>query len=128
MQQAFLDAGAVQCGFCTPGLLVATILDPFSELALRYEWEQMPVQREGWREQLTARRPQLLFVESAWQGNQGEWRHAMKPDEVAPELAELLAWCRERLAHIKCPRSVDFEAELPRAATGKLSPCRKKRL
>jgi carbon-monoxide dehydrogenase small subunit len=22
--QAFLDAGAVQCGFCTPGLLVAT--------------------------------------------------------------------------------------------------------
>jgi aerobic carbon-monoxide dehydrogenase small subunit len=24
IQQAFLDAGAVQCGFCTPGLLVAT--------------------------------------------------------------------------------------------------------
>jgi len=32
VQQAFLDAGAVQCGFCTPGLLVAThdllALDP----------------------------------------------------------------------------------------------------
>ena len=24
MQQAFVDAGAVQCGFCTPGLVVAT--------------------------------------------------------------------------------------------------------
>jgi carbon-monoxide dehydrogenase small subunit len=24
VQQSFLDAGAVQCGFCTPGLLVAT--------------------------------------------------------------------------------------------------------
>jgi len=24
VQRAFLDAGAVQCGFCTPGLLVAT--------------------------------------------------------------------------------------------------------
>ena len=23
MQQAFVDAGAVQCGFCTPGLIVA---------------------------------------------------------------------------------------------------------
>jgi carbon-monoxide dehydrogenase small subunit len=25
VQQAFVDAGAVQCGFCTPGLVVATI-------------------------------------------------------------------------------------------------------
>jgi carbon-monoxide dehydrogenase small subunit len=24
VQQAYIDAGAVQCGFCTPGLLVAT--------------------------------------------------------------------------------------------------------
>jgi long-chain acyl-CoA synthetase len=34
--------------------------------------------------------------------------------------AELIGWCRERLAHIKCPRSIDFEAELPRHPTGKL--------
>jgi acyl-coenzyme A synthetase/AMP-(fatty) acid ligase len=33
---------------------------------------------------------------------------------------ELIAYCRERLAHYKCPRSVSFRAELPRAATGKL--------
>jgi carbon-monoxide dehydrogenase small subunit len=24
VQQAFVEAGAVQCGFCTPGLVVAT--------------------------------------------------------------------------------------------------------
>ena len=34
--------------------------------------------------------------------------------------AELMAWCRERLADVKCPRSVDFEKEMPRAETGKL--------
>ena len=31
-----------------------------------------------------------------------------------------IAFCREHLAHDKCPRTVDFEAELPRLATGKL--------
>lgn len=34
--------------------------------------------------------------------------------------AELLDFCRDRLSHIKCPRSVDFQAELPRHPTGKL--------
>jgi len=33
---------------------------------------------------------------------------------------ELIAFCREHLAHYKCPRSVDFVAELPRLPTGKL--------
>jgi long-chain acyl-CoA synthetase len=34
--------------------------------------------------------------------------------------AELLAWLRDRLAHYKCPRSISFEAQLPRTDTGKL--------
>jgi long-chain acyl-CoA synthetase len=33
---------------------------------------------------------------------------------------ELIAYCREHLAHYKCPRSIDFEAKLPRLPTGKL--------
>lgn len=33
---------------------------------------------------------------------------------------ELIAFCRAHLAHLKCPRSIDFEAELPRLPTGKL--------
>ena len=41
--------------------------------------------------------------------------------DAGPELEqELIAYCREHLSHIKCPKSVDFEAELPRHATGKL--------
>ena len=41
--------------------------------------------------------------------------------EPGAELAaELIAYCREHLAGIKCPRSIDFEAELPRLPTGKL--------
>jgi len=39
----------------------------------------------------------------------------------SPELAaEILEFCRGRLAHYKCPRSVDFVAALPRDPNGKL--------
>jgi long-chain acyl-CoA synthetase len=34
--------------------------------------------------------------------------------------AELIAFCREHLAHFKCPRTIDFDVELPRLPTGKL--------
>jgi len=38
-----------------------------------------------------------------------------------PELErELIAFCREHLAHFKSPRTVDFVTELPRLPTGKL--------
>ncbi len=41
--------------------------------------------------------------------------------DAGPELeAELIEFCRSQLSPIKCPRSVDFEAELPRHPTGKL--------
>jgi fatty-acyl-CoA synthase len=40
---------------------------------------------------------------------------------AGPELAaELLAYCRERLATYKCPRTVDFTDQLPREPNGKL--------
>jgi long-chain acyl-CoA synthetase len=42
-------------------------------------------------------------------------------EEKARVLAlELIAFCKTQLADIKCPRSVDFEPELPRHPTGKL--------
>ena len=41
--------------------------------------------------------------------------------DIGPALsAELLAFCREKLAYFKCPRSIDFDMELPRLPTGKL--------
>ncbi len=42
-------------------------------------------------------------------------------DPAGAELAdELIEFCRERLAHFKCPRSVDFVASLGRDPNGKL--------
>jgi long-chain acyl-CoA synthetase len=41
--------------------------------------------------------------------------------DAGDELArELIAFCRDRVAHFKCPHSVDFVTDLPRYETGKL--------
>jgi long-chain acyl-CoA synthetase len=43
------------------------------------------------------------------------------PADATEEFGEeLLGWLRDRLAHYKCPRSISFEAQLPRTDTGKL--------
>ncbi len=53
-----------------------------------------------------------------------EVKAVVQPVDMAaagPELErELLVFCKEQLADYKCPRSVDFQAELPRHPTGKL--------
>ena len=37
-----------------------------------------------------------------------------------PSAAEIMAWCRDRLAHFKCPKSIEFAEVLPRTTTGKV--------
>ncbi len=53
-----------------------------------------------------------------------EVKAVVQPIDISaagPELErELIAYCREHLADVKCPRSVDFREELPRHPTGKL--------
>ncbi|MBB2769180.1 MULTISPECIES: long-chain-fatty-acid--CoA ligase [Mycolicibacterium] len=52
-----------------------------------------------------------------------KWGEAVKAVVVVEGSAseqELTEWCRERLAHYKCPRSIDITEELPRNPTGKI--------
>jgi acyl-CoA synthetase (AMP-forming)/AMP-acid ligase II len=48
-------------------------------------------------------------------------RALVVPGAGEPTAAELISWCRERLTHYKCPRSVEFTQSLPRSAMGKLN-------
>jgi acyl-CoA synthetase (AMP-forming)/AMP-acid ligase II len=43
----------------------------------------------------------------------------LKPGATASE-RELIDFCRGRMAHFKCPTSVEIRSELARTATGKL--------
>ena len=42
------------------------------------------------------------------------------PSGAQPDPAELLSWCRERLAHFKCPTEIRFVDALPRNPSGKV--------
>jgi len=52
----------------------------------------------------------------------GEAVHAVVRRAGGAEVTgpELIAWCRDRLAHFKCPKSVEFTGPLPRTTTGKV--------
>jgi SAM-dependent methyltransferase len=82
-------------------LRVASILDEMSAACFAPECELVPLALEGWHEQLDERRPDLLLVESAWNGNGGEWQYRIaqypRPDLAGlPALRALLDGCRER--------------------------------
>ena len=44
----------------------------------------------------------------------------LKPDAGVITESELIEFCRSRLAHYKCPRSIEFVANLPKTGTGKI--------
>jgi len=54
-----------------------------------------------------------------------KWGEAIKAGVVARagkllSEEEVIAWCRKRLTHFKCPSSVDFYDTLPKGGTGKI--------
>jgi spore maturation protein CgeB len=74
---------------------VAVILDVFSAMAFRYEWRQVTFAPDDWREVLERERPAMLFVESAWHGNDGRWATMMSAAGAPKQpVRDLLAWCR----------------------------------
>lgn len=76
---------------------VATILDDFSAQAFGYEWNQIPLTRHSWREQLNAHQPDLLFVESAWHGNEDQWQSQLtSASGVGEALRSLVTECKRR--------------------------------
>ena len=80
------------------GVRVAVIADDFTRLALGYEWEQVEITPEDWRElTLDGDRPivDLLFVESAWHGNGDAWQyHLTGTSAPRPAFVELVQTLR----------------------------------
>ncbi|WP_405216959.1 glycosyltransferase [Agrococcus sp. Ld7] len=58
-------------------LRIGLIADEFTTTTLSATSQVVSLTRTGWREQLASERLDVVFIESAWEGNGGEWHRAI---------------------------------------------------
>ncbi len=76
---------------------IAVIADEFSLSALADAAELLVLTPQHWRQQLEAATVEALLVESAWNGNQGQWYKMVGHYDAANSavLHQLLSYCRQ---------------------------------
>ena len=77
---------------------MAAIMDEFTRWCFEPECRLQLVHPDNWKEVLSADRPDLLFVESAWNGNDGAWQYMLRrPEPIrSGPVFELVAWCKQQ--------------------------------
>ncbi len=79
-------------------ITLGLIADQFTTDTLASAVKVVPLAPESWREELAGQPIDVMFVESAWKGNDGQWHRKVgyySDEEFAP-LTELLAHCRQQ--------------------------------
>ncbi|MDK8482249.1 glycosyltransferase [Corynebacterium sp. MSK105] len=84
-------------GMPTFDVTAMVIADEFTAAAFRHEWHQVEPKRTNFMDLLETEKIDLLFVESAWEGNGGDWRYQLV-GSMAPrnEIVTLIEECKRR--------------------------------
>ncbi|MCX7542893.1 glycosyltransferase [Corynebacterium sp. P5848] len=77
-------------------ITIGLIADEFTTTTLSHSLNVVVVDRSCWREQLSNNRIDILFVESAWKGNSGQWFRGVGYYGVdeSRDLFELVEYCK----------------------------------
>lgn len=75
-------------------LKVACIMDEFTFSCFEPECNLFHLTPENWKEEIEGFRPDMLFIESAWQGNSGKWYGMIV--KTKPEFCLLTEYCHEK--------------------------------
>ena len=82
----------------TNKMKMAVIFDEFTTASYQDECELITFTPDNWKEVVVDNTPDLLMVESAWQGNGGSWNKQIGyygEDSIA-SLKALIGWCNEK--------------------------------
>lgn len=96
------DHEAYQTGYLAPRELnrikMGVIMDKFTFENYRLEADLLQLHPDYWKEQLMTERPDLVFIESAWEGNDGLWNKKIGyyGEANAETIRALVAWCKSR--------------------------------
>ena len=76
-------------------LKVASILDTFTHACFAPECDLIPIGPDNWIEAFKEHEIDMLFVESAWHGNDDAWLYRVAKYNAPPgnELSDVIAWC-----------------------------------
>lgn len=74
-------------------LRIACIMDDFTFACFEAEADLLQLSSENWESEISAFKPDMLFVESAWRGKDSSWER--KVGHRSQELHDLLKWCRK---------------------------------
>ena len=77
---------------------VVSISDKFTYECFRYEANFVPLTKKNWKEEIDAANPVIFFVESAWNGNDGEWTYTMVSYKKhwGDPLREAIKYCKSK--------------------------------
>lgn len=75
-------------------LRIAAVMDEFTTHAFVKACKLFPLSVDNWASDIDEAHPDVLFVESAWEGNGGLWHG--KVNHLSPELIELVSYCKSR--------------------------------
>lgn len=77
---------------------IACIFDEFTTACFKPECRLISFRPDNWREVLEQDQPSVVFIESAWRGNEGSWQYRVAEYSISlgDELLELLAWADEK--------------------------------
>ncbi len=78
--------------------LVGAIMDTFTRSCLDADCDLLLTRPDNWRAAFESQRPDVMFVESAWHGNDDAWQYRVASYASPPDRAsfpDLLKWCRK---------------------------------
>lgn len=75
-------------------LKMAVILDEITYECFKYDCRILRISKENYKDEIEKYKPDLLFVESAWNGNESNWQYIISNRKR--EVVELVEFCKNK--------------------------------